>query len=56
MKTYVIKIEEDRVVRELEETAAVAKVSPETLILGLVARILAPWSATAQKFNPDPAS
>jgi hypothetical protein len=55
MKTYTITIEEDRVAKELEEIAAVAKVSPESFILGLVARTVAPQSITAQKFHPDPA-
>jgi hypothetical protein len=54
MKTYIIKIEEDRVVKELEEISAIARLSPEDFILSLVSRIVAPQSKTAVKFNPDP--
>jgi hypothetical protein len=51
--TYIIKIDETMVSKELEETAKVQGVTPEDFVVGLVARTLAPQSETAQKFYPD---
>lgn len=53
MTTYIIKIDEDLVSEELEETAKAQSVTTEEFIVGLVARTLAPQSDTAQKFYPD---
>jgi phage antirepressor YoqD-like protein len=54
VKTYSVAFEEDKVVREIEETAKVAKVKPEELIAWLVARAVASHSVTAQKLCPEP--
>ena len=53
MTTYIIKIDEDLVSQELEETAKAQNVTPEEFVVGLIARTLAPQSKTAQKFYPD---
>lgn len=51
MKTYEVKIEDDRVVQEIEETARVARFRPEELIAGFVAKAVAPQSNLAQLFD-----
>ncbi len=51
MKEYIVRIDEDRIVQEIEETAKVAGLSPVDLIVGFIARAVAPQSKTAQAFD-----
>jgi hypothetical protein len=51
VKTYIIRVEEDAVVSEIEETAKIQRMSPEDLILAFAAKTLAPDSKTAMKFQ-----
>jgi hypothetical protein len=53
MKTYSVQIDDERVVQEIEETAKVAHVPPEFLIVGFIARAVAPQSKTAQNFDRE---
>jgi hypothetical protein len=53
VKTYCIKIDEDLVIEELDETAGAQHVRSEDLIAVLVARAVAPQSRLARKFDKD---
>jgi hypothetical protein len=54
MKTYCIKIDEDKVIDEIDETARAQRAIPEDLVAVLVARAVAPQSRLARKFDKEP--
>lgn len=51
MKSYNVVITDDRLVREIDETAQVQRMMPEDLLVLLVHKAMAPWSKEVKKFE-----
>ncbi len=49
MKAFSIEIHDDKVVRELEETAKAQHITPEALVLLFIVKAIAPFSRLGQK-------
>ncbi len=53
MKTYAVQIDDDKVVREIEEIARVQGAEPSELVAVLTAQAVAPMSRLARKFDRE---
>ena len=53
MKRYCVVISDDRLVREIDETAAIQKMAPEDLIVLLMQKAMAPWSKVAKALDGE---
>jgi hypothetical protein len=52
-KRYCVDISDDRLVREIDETALVQRMKPEDLIVLLMQKAMAPWSKAVKALEGE---